>query len=225
MDVCAEAARAGAPDGHVVVARRQTAGRGRTGRSWHSDDEGGLYFSLLLRGFARPAAASGVTLAAGIGVWDAVRALGANDVRLKWPNDVLLGERKVAGILAEWIPGLADGGAVVVGVGLNLSQRAFPGDVAATATSIALAAGRAPGPDEALRAVLGALEAAFGEFRRAGLGWVVPEWSARSGLWGRRARAAGVEGVMVRLEADGSLVVRTDDGGLRTVGADTVDLP
>jgi BirA family biotin operon repressor/biotin-[acetyl-CoA-carboxylase] ligase len=218
MDVCLEALQAGAADGHVVVARRQIAGRGRTGRAWHSADDGGLYLSLLLRGFAAPPA--GLTLAAGLGVGDAVRRLGAPDVLLKWPNDVLLGDRKAAGILTQWI----EPDAAIVGVGLNVAQRTFPPELETLASSIALETGRTPTLAAALDVLLDALDEAVDAFRRGGLAWVVPEWSARSGLWGRRARTAGVEGTMERLEADGSLVVRTATGGVLIVTAGAVDL-
>jgi len=220
MDLAAAAARAGAPDGHVVLARRQTAGRGRAGRAWHSADDGGLYLSVVLRGFDGPAAAGGLTLAAGLGVAEAVRWLGAADVRLKWPNDVLLGERKVAGILTDWV----GDGAAVVGVGLNVAQASFPGELAGTATSVALAAGAAPEPAAALEVLLETLDAAVARFRENGLAWVVPEWTARSGLWGRRGRAAGVAGVLRRLDPDGALVLEQDDGTERRLTAGALDL-
>jgi len=220
MEACAAAARAGAPDGHVVIARRQTAGRGRTGCAWHSADDGGLYLSLLLRGFVSPGAARGLTLAAGLGVGEAVRRLGVPTVTLKWPNDVLVGGRKVAGILAEW----SGEDAVIVGVGLNVSQPGFPAELSGIATSVALASGRNVDTEAALEVLLDALAEAFDAFRREGLPWAVREWTARTGLWGRRARAAGVDGTLLRLEPDGSLIVRCDDGRERTITADAVDL-
>jgi len=226
MDACLAAVRAGAADGHVVVASRQTAGRGRTGRSWHSEDDGGLYLSVAIRRFERPAAAAGVTLAAGVAVHDAAASLGATDLDLKWPNDLLIGGRKVAGILTEWLdppPGDARP-AVIIGVGLNVGQRVFPPDLAAAATSLATATGRESTSDEALDAVLDALDAALDAFGRDGLRWAVPEWSHRSRLWGRRARAAGVEGVMVRLDPDGALVVRRDSGAEERLTAGLVEL-
>jgi len=220
MQECVTACRNGSLDGHVVVARRQTAGRGRTGREWHSADEGGLYLSVLLRGFADARSAAGLTLAAGLGVYDAARALGVPDLTLKWPNDLLAGGRKLAGILTEWLPE----GAAVVGVGFNAAQQRFPDDLASLAVSASLAAGRPISLDEALAALFSSLESAFDSFRAQGLARVVPDWSSRSGLWGRRARAAGVEGVMVRLEEDGALVVRMDEGRERRITADVVDL-
>jgi BirA family biotin operon repressor/biotin-[acetyl-CoA-carboxylase] ligase len=220
MELAATAARAGAADGHLVLARRQTAGRGRTGRAWHSADDGGLYLSLVLRGFADPAAAAGLTLAAGLGAADAVRRLGAADVRLKWPNDVLLGERKVAGLLAEWV----GDGAAVVGIGLNVGQPSFPAELAAIATSVALATGAAPDPQRALETLLEALGEAVAAFRERGLAWVVPEWTARSGLWGRRCTVAGTAGTLRRLDPDGSVVLEEDDGAERVLTAGAVEL-
>jgi len=220
MELAAAAARAGAADGHVVLARRQTAGRGRTGRVWHSNDDGGLYLSVVLRGFDGPPGAAGLTLAAGLGVAEAARRLGAAEVRLKWPNDLLLGERKVAGLLTEW---LGDGTAVV-GVGLNVGQTAFPDGLGGTATSIALATGGAPEPAAALEVLLEVLGEAVESFRKGGLAWVVPEWTARSGLWGRRCVAAGVPGVLRRLDPDGALVLEQDDGTERRLTAGAVEL-
>lgn len=220
MELAAAAARAGAADGHVVSARRQTAGRGRTGKSWHSAADGGLYVSVVLRGFADAAAAAGLTLAAGLGVAEAVRRLGAAEVRLKWPNDVLLGERKVAGILSEWL----GEGTAVVGVGLNVGQTAFPMELAATATSVAAVTGAAPVPAAALEVLLGALGESVAAFRAGGLAWVVPVWTASSGLWGRRCTVAGVVGVMRRLDPNGALVLKQDDGTERTLTAGAVEL-
>ncbi len=224
MELCSAAARAGAPDGHVVVARRQTAGRGRTGRTWRSDDEGGLYLSVLFRGFPTVSVASGVTLAAGIAVHDAAVALGAADLDLKWPNDLLLGGRKVAGILTEWLDPGGGTPAVAIGIGLNVAQTRFPPDIEGIATSILLAGGRPVAIEAALEAVLIALDSAVASFRAGGLGWAVPEWSRRSRLWGRTVRAGGVEAVMLRLAPDGSLVVRAADGTERTVAGGLVEL-
>ncbi|HEX3512922.1 MAG TPA: biotin--[acetyl-CoA-carboxylase] ligase [Trebonia sp.] len=124
------AADGGAPEGQVLVAEEQTAGRGRLGRTWTSVPGAALTFSVLLRPVTVPAARRGwLPLIAGVAVASAVRSVtgagsgGAVDAVLKWPNDVLVGERKLAGILAEQSP---DGSAVVVGIGLNV---ATPADV------------------------------------------------------------------------------------------------
>lgn len=117
--VAAEAARAGEPEGFVVVARRQTAGRGRLDRTWHSPPGSGLTFSVLLRPSRPPDEFGWLPLITGLAVLDAVREAGASDAFLKWPNDVKTPTGKLAGILAE-----AVAGAVLIGVGVNLAETA-----------------------------------------------------------------------------------------------------
>jgi BirA family biotin operon repressor/biotin-[acetyl-CoA-carboxylase] ligase len=151
-DLLAEA-RAGTPEGVVLVADTQTAGRGRLGRRWVSPRGSGLTFSVLLRPRGVPVGALGwVPLLAGLAAASAVRAEAAVDVRLKWPNDLLVGSEKLAGVLAEsWED------AIVVGLGINISQRErdLPGP-AATSLSLAARPGTAPtGRDRLLVAVLG----------------------------------------------------------------------
>ena len=128
-----EAARRGAPEGTVLVAEAQTAGRGRLGRSWVTSPGAALTCSVLLRPAAvSPARRGWVPLLAGVAVASAVRAVAGVDARLKWPNDVLAGGGKLAGILAEQA-----GGAIVVGIGINVgaSEAELP---ATGATSLAL---------------------------------------------------------------------------------------
>src|SRR5690349_18389072 len=131
------AAGAGAAEGTVLVAEAQTAGRGRLGRRWASPPRAGLTFSVLLRPDGVPAALLGwLPLLAGVAAVASVRAVTAVEATLKWPNDVLVGERKLGGILAERI-----GAAVVVGIGINVWQTRADLPPDAAATSLALAAG------------------------------------------------------------------------------------
>ena len=131
------AAGAGAAEGTVLVAEAQTAGRGRLGRRWASPPRAGLTFSVLLRPDGVPGALLGwLPLLAGVATAASVRAVAALDATLKWPNDVLVGERKLGGILAE-----RAGAAVVVGVGINVWQTRADLPPDAAATSLALAAG------------------------------------------------------------------------------------
>lgn len=146
----ADAARAGEPEGLVLVAEQQTDGRGRLDRQWESPPRAGLTFSVLLRPSLEAVQLSLLPLIAGLATVEAVLAVGKVDARLKWPNDVLVDGRKIGGILVE----LA-GGAAVIGIGLNVSTRAeeLPVD---TATSLLLAGGvtdREPLLKEVLRAL------------------------------------------------------------------------
>lgn len=157
-DDVSELARAGAPAGLVLVAEAQSGGRGRLDREWHSPPRAGLTFSVLLR---PPAAVpvhrhTWLPLLAGLAVQQAVERLGEVTTRLKWPNDVLLGPqlRKVGGILAQ-----AGGGAVVLGVGLNVSTRRD--ELPAGGTSLGVEAARCTDRDPLLRAVLRRLAALY----------------------------------------------------------------
>ena len=135
------AADPASPEGQVLIAEEQTAGRGRLGRSWSSVPGASLTFSVLLRPAAVPAARRGwLTLLTGVAVASAVRSVAEVDAVLKWPNDVLAGDRKLAGILAEQSP---DGSAVVIGTGLNVA--AAPGELPVSGTGLAPTSLRAEG--------------------------------------------------------------------------------
>src|SRR5207248_2338013 len=153
-DELKEAARQGAPEGTVVVAERQTGGRGRLGRAWESP-AGNLFLSLLLRP-TPDLRVSLIPLAAGLAVADAMEAEGAT-CRLKWPNDVLAGGKKLAGILSEATSSAAGVDGVVVGIGANvgLDPKALPEDVREAATSLAAETGRVHAVSTVAAAVLG----------------------------------------------------------------------
>jgi len=217
------AAGASAPDGTVVVADAQRAGRGRLGRVWHTAPGTSLALSLLLR---PPAGATGLgllPLAAGLAVAEALEVVGARP-SLKWPNDVLLAGRKVAGVLCETRKGLA-----VIGVGVNLGQTAaeFPAEIAATATSLALV-GVVAGREEVAAAFLNALEARWDRLPEEGAAPLLEAWRARADFWGRPvvARAAGgeVRGVASGLDAEGALRLELPDGTEAVVRAGDLEL-
>ncbi|HVW84104.1 MAG TPA: biotin--[acetyl-CoA-carboxylase] ligase [Bryobacteraceae bacterium] len=133
-DAAALAAQ-GAPHGTAVVADRQTAGIGRHGHSWHSEPDAGLYLSLILR---LPAATPALTMALGLAVQQAVNDLAQVSTDLRWPNDVMLNERKLAGIMVQ-----SESGALIAGIGVNVNHSAFPDDLKQIATSLKLETGHA----------------------------------------------------------------------------------
>jgi BirA family biotin operon repressor/biotin-[acetyl-CoA-carboxylase] ligase len=218
-------ARAGAPEGTVLVAESQTAGRGRLDRAWLAPPRSGLTFSVLLRPPFPVARWSWLPLLAGLAVLAPVRRLGDVDAGLKWPNDVLVGERKLAGVLAERV-----GDAVVLGVGLNVSLRRdeLP---TPTATSLALEGSLLADRDPLLRAVLRDLADRYDRLRRlagdpqaAGLR---AEYLAACRTLGRRVsvRLPGdrrLDGEAVDVDADGRLVVRGPDGDTALGAGDVV---
>ena len=218
-DDVAELARAGAPEGLVLVAEEQTGGRGRLDRGWRSPPRAGLTFSVLLRPPPTVPAhrRTWLPLLAGLAVQQAVERLGELPVRLKWPNDVLLGRDggdggKIAGILVQ-----ADGAAVVVGIGLNVSTRRS--ELPPGGTSLAVEAARCTDRDPLLRAVLRALGSRYADWCAAGGDPERPRaaYEAVCDTLGRRARVLlpdGTEltGTATGVDADGRLVLRTEDG-------------
>ncbi|MCB9685735.1 MAG: biotin--[acetyl-CoA-carboxylase] ligase [Alphaproteobacteria bacterium] len=201
-------AREGAPHGAAVVARRQTAGRGRLGRRWESEAAGNVYLSVILRRRWEPSRVPLACLAAAIAVAEeAGEAYG-----IKWPNDVLAPDgRKVSGILAEaeW-----EGGELaflVVGVGVNVSAApALP-----TATSLC-ADGTPRDADDFARAVVRRLI----EVVELPSEVLLDRWRARSATLGRRVRVGEVEGVAEDVDTDGALLVRTATGPTRVLAGD-----
>jgi BirA family biotin operon repressor/biotin-[acetyl-CoA-carboxylase] ligase len=213
----------GAADGSVVVAESQRAGRGRRGRPWHDEAGASLLCSILVRPRIAPARWPLLSLAAGVAVAHALEPICGVAARLKWPNDVMVGARKLAGILLE--ARLTSPGIVVVGIGINTAQMRFPADVEATATSIQGLTGR-PADREALLAAI--LEEFRGWRRRLECEGSAPirrAWIARSATLGAIVAVGGVRGRAVDLAADGALVI--DDGQTRhrVIAGDLVEEP
>ncbi|MEV4175189.1 biotin--[acetyl-CoA-carboxylase] ligase [Nonomuraea sp. NPDC049709] len=157
----ARAAQEGAPEGTVLVAEVQEAGRGRLGRAWSAPPRSGLTFSILLRPTVPLAGQGWLSLLYGVAAASAVRRLAEVDVRLKWPNDLLIGERKLAGVLAERVDD-----AVVIGMGLNVTLRPEELPVE-TATSLAIEEAACVDRDPLLRAVLREIEVHYREWTEA----------------------------------------------------------
>jgi BirA family biotin operon repressor/biotin-[acetyl-CoA-carboxylase] ligase len=220
----ADAARSGSPEGLVVVAESQTAGRGRRDRTWTTPPRAGLTFSFLLRpAFPRPAW-GWLPLLAGLGVAGPLTRLAEVDVRLKWPNDVLVGDRKLGGILTEVV-----GDAVVVGIGLNVSLRADELPVP-TATSLAIEAAEVVDREPVLRAVLRETERLYADLVRAGGAATASGLHAAyvdaCATLGRHVRVElpgdrVADGEAVGIDPDGRLVVETADGS-EPIGAGDV---
>jgi BirA family transcriptional regulator, biotin operon repressor / biotin---[acetyl-CoA-carboxylase] ligase len=215
-------ARAGAPEGVVAVADHQDAGRGRLGRVWSAPSGSSLLVSVLLRPHVAPERLMLVTMAAGVALAEAVEAVAGIEVKLKWPNDLVVGDRKLAGLLAEAdVPAGADRPmAVVVGAGCNVEWDAFPPELEATATACNLEAGRPVGRDDVLAAFLDHLAV-----RYRALDDVPGAYRARLATLGRRVRVelgAGrvIVGVATGIDDAGRLLVSsdTDETHVLTVG-------
>jgi BirA family biotin operon repressor/biotin-[acetyl-CoA-carboxylase] ligase len=223
MDL-AQAMAGAARDGLLVVADEQTAGRGRRGRTWASPPGAGLYFSLLLRPPV-PSVLGLLTLAAGVGVGDGVVAATGLRTHLKWPNDVLVERRKLAGILAEGLAVGTPDQAVVLGVGVNVSAGAYPPDVASRATSLESELGRTVDRGEVLTQILAAMARWYRALLEARYDEVLEAWRAAApsatGTKVEWATPDGVRrGVTAGIDGSGALLVRTPAGIERLIAGE-----
>ena len=222
MDLATALAHDGAPHGVVVAAEQQTAGRGRRGSTWVSPPGAGLYFSTIVRpqAVAKAGHLSLLTLAAGVGVREGVATASGLHADLKWPNDLLVGKRKLAGILAEGIAVGTPDQAVIVGVGVNVQPAVYPQDVAVRATSIEGELGRAVDRDVLLAAILDALSARLSALDQ-NAGDILQAWRAASpSATGTRVEWDGHRGVTAGIDDAGALLVKTATGVERIIAGE-----
>lgn len=215
-------AEAGAPSGSVVVTDIQTTGRGRRGRTWISAPGDSLAFSLLWRFPAGSSAPEGLSLAVGLALHQALAGLGLGQAGLKWPNDLLLGERKLAGVLVELQPG--DIRSAVIGIGINLRQPAnLPADLVDQTADLA-AAGFAVRREILLAAVLTALSRILDRYGAGGFAPLRAAWQDAH-LWqGRAVRVSGDGseriGRCLGVDSAGALQLDTADGPVSILAGD-----
>lgn len=224
MDDAAEWAGAGAEEGAVVVAETQTASRGRMGRRWISD-EGNLYFSVLFR--PEPDALPLLSPLAGVAVARSIRQVAGLYPSIKWPNDVMIDGRKVAGILAESALSGSVVNHAVVGIGVNvaLEVSADP-EIAATATSLNYASGSEIDRPELLRRILQHMDALYLDLKRGRSPFA--EWRRWLDTLGLRVtvthHGATNTGLAEDIDEHGNLLLRTDAGELLTLTAGDITL-
>ena len=219
QSVAFELAANGAPDRTVVVAETQTAGRGRRGRRWLDEPRASLLASIIVRPQLAIRDLPKLSLATGVAVAEALEAVAGLAVWLKWPNDLVVDERKIAGILLE--SRITTEALVVVGVGVNLAQHRFPLELADAATSVEIETGQTVERDAMLDAVLAAFDAWRACLEHEGFAPVRERWLALADTIGRRVTVDGRVGVAVDLDDDGALVIR-DTAGVHHVVAGEV---
>lgn len=215
-DRAKELAAAQAPEGTLVVAEGQSAGRGRLGRQWESPLGVGLYVSLVLRPPLPPHELPQITLTTAVAVARALeRTVGAAP-GIKWPNDLLLGGKKVGGILTEMETESDQMRHLVVGLGLNVNNREFPEEIAGTATSLALALGRPLARVPLLKAWLEEFEGLYRRFLAGEFPAILEEWKRYTVTLGRqvavRQGPTTVRGLAREVAPDGALLIETAPG-------------
>lgn len=216
-ELLAHAAR-GAPSGSALACELQTAGRGRRGNPWLSGLATGLTFSLLWRSGRTGLDLAGLSLAAGVACVAALEALDVRGVRLKWPNDLMLGGRKLGGILVESTGELSGSSTVVVGIGVNVRpSRAVHASLGRPVTELAEIRADLPSRSVLLGETLGQLAAALDTFERQGFAAFRADWMRLHAQQDEQIRVAlpggaAKEGVALGVDEDGALLLRTDAG-------------
>ena len=225
-------ARLGAEEGLCIVARQQTAGRGRHGRAWVSEKDAGLYFSIVLRPKLDPRYMPLMTLMAGVAVHDTLAEC-TIDADIKWVNDLLVREKKICGILAETTETKL-GLAVIVGIGINLKSSNFPPEIAEAATSVEKEISVTNGPNQVSGGELAEILTRYLSYFYVilnspdGPAQIIEEWRRRSSYFsGKRVRVMleneAVIGTTDGLERNGALRLRRDDGQLMIIQAGDVE--
>jgi len=218
------AAKRGAAHGELFGAETQTRGRGRRGSAWVSTPGEGLWFSLLIRPRLTPELAPLLALCAGLAVRDAVAPLVQLPVLLKWPNDVVAGGKKLAGILIESQVASAQIASVVVGVGVNVAQVDFTAPISDIATSLALLGAPGVRREQLLAAVLEQLELRLAQLQAGEGAAIAAALRSHDALLGKPVRIESLTGVASGIDDSGRLLIRTSDDGTVPVQSGHVEL-
>ncbi len=219
-------AEQGAPEGTLVVADRQTAGRGRLGRSWHSPPRVGLWFSLILRPEVELTQAPGLSLLTALALAQTIGSHCGIEAKIKWPNDCQIAGKKVAGILTELSSELDRVNFVIVGVGLNVNQTRsdFPRALRSKGTSLALESKHKCHRAEILALFLKEFEHFYLQFKQSGIAPFIKEIERRMALLGQKVKLAVgkeiVTGKVAGLAEDGALLLETKAGSYRAISGE-----
>ena len=211
-----------AAHGTVVVAERQTAGRGRMGRSWVSPPGVGLYASIILRPEISSNLAPLLTLGTAVAAHDSIERATALEVDIKWPNDLLIGRKKICGILSELQAEVDRVRAMIIGVGINVNHEEFPDEIADQATSLRLESGRTHSRIEILLDFLHEFERLYERFREIGPSAIIDRWTRLSSFANGRSIEVDdgvrrIRGVTSGLNALGALRIAQPDGVVEEV--------
>lgn len=216
-----------APEFTCIVADEQTAGRGRRDRSWHSSPGEGLYLSILLRPSNSTAKIPLLSLMSAVAVAETLMNCGATGVDIKWPNDVLVNERKLCGILVEGVSARENRMRIIVGIGVNLNHQSFPDELNRIATSWRIETGTPTSVDEFRDQLLSRLAHWYECWKRDETDLILDRWQ-RLSSYGRGQQVTVtldqelVSGETAGLNEDGALLLRTNDGRVRTILAGDV---
>ncbi|AEB10675.1 biotin--[acetyl-CoA-carboxylase] ligase [Desulfobacca acetoxidans] len=219
-DMAKDLARQGNPEGSIIVAESQSAGRGRMGRIWESPPGGGIYLSLILRPPLPPAELPRLTLTAAVAVIQAIREVAGLAADIKWPNDILLQGKKLGGILTEMETESDQMSHVILGLGLNVNTTVFPEPVRRLATSLA-SAGKRYSRLAILRSLLAALDSLYGRFLQEEFPAILDLWRQSAVTLGQQVTVRQgkeiISGLALDVDSDGALLLQQPDGRIEKV--------
>ena len=230
QDIAAEMARRGANEGTLVIAETQEKGRGRKGRSWVSFPQGGIYLSLILRPNLMPSQVVQIPLLAGVALTKAIRETVPLKPVIKWPNDIIIGKKKVGGILTEMSSEIDGVNYVILGIGLNVNMPAsvFNEDISDIATSLIDECGKYTSRVKLVQNFLREFELIYIKFLAHGFGSVRDEWKELNNTIGSRVKIMDsrkdIEGDAIDIDNDGFLLVRRENGDISRIISGDVSL-
>lgn len=219
-------AAAGCPEGTIILAEAQVSGRGRLARGWFSPFAKGIWLSIVLRPPFHPQEAPKCTMMAAVAVNKAIKRIAGVESGIKWPNDILFQGKKIVGILTEMSAEMDAINHVVLGMGINVNieQQDFPEELAAIATSVAVAAGHPVFRLELLAAILEELEEVYRQAVEEGFADIFRQWRSHSVTLGQSVNVLGINnqfsGVAIDIDNDGALLVKTEQGIERVIAGD-----
>lgn len=231
QEIAHRLAREGAEEGTLVVADEQTGGRGRLGRPWHSPKGTGIWTSLILHPNIPPRVAPQLTLLTAVGVVKGIQAACGLDCDIKWPNDILVGGRKLVGILTELVADPDRISSVIIGIGMNVNVKTtdFPAELREKATSIYVETGKEMNRAELLQRILEQTERLYQDYLREGFRFVKLLWESHAASLGNVIQARTLQGTLVGraigLSDDGFLILEDADGKRHEISSADIELP
>ena len=214
-------AEKGAPEGSLVLSEAQTKGRGRKGRTWFSPSKGGIYISLILRPTISPAEAPKFTLLTAVAIAEALLSMTPLNINIKWPNDILINGKKIAGILTEMSTEMDAVNYIVVGLGLNVNTPKFPDEIQEIATSILIETEKIFPRVKLIQEYLKWYEAYYDIYKETGFDSIINRWKDLSNIIGKKVEVQVVGnqfiGEALDIDGDGALILKDDQGGVHRI--------
>ncbi len=206
----------GAPEGTLILSEAQIKGKGRKGRTWFSPPKGGIYISLILRPTISPVEAPKFTLLAAVAIAEALLSMTPLNIHIKWPNDILVNGKKIAGILTEMSTEMDAVNYIVVGLGLNVNTPKFPDEIQGIATSILIETGKVFPRVRLIQAYLQRYETYYEMYKKTGFDPIINRWKDLSNIIGKKVEVNVIGnqfiGEALDIDGDGALILRDDQG-------------